>query len=88
MRNVSVVCPVCKELTPVIDKKLQQHSSCPASGMRYIPSPRYGTSDPMFTGAPKIELLKQGSISIDDGNRIDYSLSRITLPDPTSGTVN
>lgn len=34
MRHVSVFCPKCKDLVPVVDKTPQEHADCPAVASR------------------------------------------------------
>jgi hypothetical protein len=52
--SLSIICPACKDLVPVIDRTISEHHECPAGGMRYVPSPLKLQS---YAGGPKIELL-------------------------------
>jgi hypothetical protein len=73
--SISVVCPVCKELTPVVDKTITEHRDCPAGGMHYVPSPRVFQAGP---GAPKIEVLGAKPIQCKCGARGAELLLKVT----------
>ena len=85
MRHVSVVCPKCKDLVPVVDKTIQVHGDCPAGGMRYVPSLRGFKAGP---GGPSFELLatKRVSMTCSDCN-VEHkgiaALFKVNMPDPT-----
>lgn len=84
-RSVSVICPKCKELVPVVDKQIQEHGDCPAGGMRYVPSPVKFKAGP---GGPSFEVLaaKPMTMTCPDCN-VEHkgiaALVRVTPPDPT-----
>ena len=54
MTEISIICPRCKDLVPVIDRTISEHGDCEAGGMRYIPSPRSFSSGP---GSPSFKVL-------------------------------
>lgn len=86
MRNVSVICPHCKELVPVVEKTIQQHGDCPVSGMRYVPSPARIKAG---AGGPEFEVLATRPLTAqcDDCHREHIAgieaLIRVNMPDPT-----
>ena len=49
--SVSIVCPLCKNLVEVVDKKVSEHP-CPMSGMRYV-SKKFRAG----AGGPTIEVV-------------------------------
>lgn len=61
-RSISVVCPKCKQLVPVLDKVIQEHGDCPVGGMRYVPSPRTFKAGP---GAPEFEVLATKPVTME-----------------------
>lgn len=82
MRSVSVVCPKCKQLVPVINKVIQDHGDCPAGGMRYVPSPRFKAGP----GGPEYQVLatKPVEFKCDDGHTHSgvAALVGIKMPNP------
>ncbi len=82
MRSVSVVCPKCKQLVPVIDKVIQEHGDCPVGGMRYVPSPRFkaGPSGPEF----QVLATKPVTLDCDAGHKHSgvAALVQIKMPNP------
>jgi hypothetical protein len=61
MRQTSLICPKCKELVPVVDKRIEEHGDCPVGGMRYVPSPVRFKAGP---GAPEIEILATRPVKV------------------------
>ena len=84
MRSTSVICLLCKELVPVIDKTIQRHGECPAGGMRYVPSPM---GFKRGAGGPSFELLATRPATIACGCGSEHqgiaAIFRATVPDPT-----
>jgi len=62
VRNISVVCPICKQLTPVVDKTIMAHGEYAASGMRYLPSPIKISS---VAGGPRFEVMAARPILVE-----------------------
>lgn len=54
MREISVICPKCKELVPVVERTISEHNACEAGGMYYAPSPRGFKAGP---GGPTVTVL-------------------------------
>ncbi len=87
MRTISIICPACKELVPVIDKKISNHGDCAAGGMTYLPSPRTIQSSP---GAPRIEIVAAKPIgqehceSCGREHQIMFGLAKVTVPNPSN----
>jgi hypothetical protein len=86
MRHVSVVCPKCRELVPVIEKTVQEHGECPVGGMRYVPSPRMFKAG---AGGPEFEVLATRPVikaPCEDCKREHVAgievLVRVNLPNP------
>ncbi len=86
MRSISIVCPKCNELVPVIDKTIQKHGECPIGGMRYLPSPRTFKAG---AGGPEFEVVATRLLKArcDDCSRERVAgiemLVRVNVPDPT-----
>ncbi len=87
MRTVSVICPACKELVPVVDKKIEVHGDCAAGGMTYLPSPRTIQSSP---GAPRVEIVASKHLGQERcGNcgkdhQVMFGLAKVTIPNPSN----
>ncbi len=83
MRSVSVVCPKCKRLVPVIDKVIQEHGDCPVGGMRYVPSPRTFKAGP---GGPEFQVLAAKPVRARDADGQEHSgvaaLIGVKMPNP------
>ena len=75
--SLSIVCPACKDLVPVVEKTIAEHHDCPAGGMRYIPSPPKFQSSP---GGPKIELVAAKPVQCECGESATMLLLKVTPP--------
>jgi hypothetical protein len=81
MTSTSIVCQICRDLVPVVEKTIAVHGDCPMSGMRYVPSPR---TFQQHAGGPKIEIIASQKVygSCDKGH--DHArflcLAKITPP--------
>jgi len=86
-RTTKIVCPTCKQLVEVVDKRVIDHDwaaageLCPYSNMRYVPSPiKFGSA-----GGPKIEITATKTESCDDcGLTVTTVHGKISTPDPTN----
>jgi hypothetical protein len=85
VRSTFVICPVCRELVQVVDKKLvDHHEGCPASGMYYAPTPmgwKSGAGGPSFEilGARRASVECEGCSETHEGMMV---FARATIPNP------
>lgn len=85
--SLSIICPGCKELVPVVDRVIADHGDCEMAGMRYLASPRAFRAGP---GAPSLEVVATKRIStMCEGCHKEHSgLAVIVRVSPGNPSVN
>jgi hypothetical protein len=85
MRTVQLICPVCSQLVEIVDQTIAEHGPCLASGLRYVPSPRFQSGP----GGPGIEVVGTFDTAVhcercDEVHPAVVALLKVSAPDPAN----